>query len=414
VISAAIILLLLVIGWRILAEINAFGLARTDPEAAVGWRSNASAALVALSEQHLLGAKAQDDYATAITDAERAIAADPLEAHAIALIALSLNAEGETHQVRPLMLRAATRSRRDLPVQGWLFNDALNRGDYSGALQYADALLRVSLDLRNEVISNLKSFIGVPEGRAAILARLAQAPPWRSSMLQAITTSNAPPDMIFALLSDLAQTPNPPTNDEIRPFLNHLVQQGDYPLAYVMWVQFLPKEQRELVRYAFNGDFEFPLSQQPFDWVLPGNNGADLEVVDSGDTTHGRVLHVAFANKRAQPRLAAKTMMLPSGPYKLSASVRTAELDNERGLVWRVYCLSKDRQVIAETPHVKGTIPWQDFSLDFDVPTENCTTQLLQLEIDAKSSLDTQISGEAWYDNFLVDRRPETAATGKS
>jgi hypothetical protein len=181
-----------------------------------------------------------------------------------------------------------------------------------------------------------------------------------------------------------------------------------------MWVQFLPKKQRELVRYAFNGDFELPVTSQPFDWVLPGNSGAAVEVIDSGETGHDHVLHAEFANKRAQARLAMKTMMLPSGPYRLTGSAKASDLENERGLVWRIYCLSRQRQVIAETKHVKGSMPWQDFTLDFEVPTQDCSTQLLQLEIDVKSNLDAQISGEAWYDNFSVDRRQAPPEAGKS
>ena len=175
-----------------------------------------------------------------------------------------------------------------------------------------------------------------------------------------------------------------------------------------MWVQFLPKEQRGLLRYAFNGDFELPPSSLPFDWVLPNNPGANVEIIESAEPDHGHVLHAEFGNTRAETLLAMKTMILTPGRYRLSGSVKAQEIQSERGLVWRIACIAQSGEIIAETPHIKGTVAWQSFSADFAVSEENCRAQMMRLEIDARVSLESQISGDAWYDNLAIERLPAT------
>ena len=97
------------------------------------------------------------------------------------------------------MLAAAARSRRDTPVQGWLFNDALNRGDYGDALTYADAMMRVSLGLCGEVLTNLLAFIGGPRG-SHCFAGAACARPRRGGASCCRTSCRAtrPPDVVFS------------------------------------------------------------------------------------------------------------------------------------------------------------------------------------------------------------------------
>jgi hypothetical protein len=390
---------------------NAASLAPTDPEAALAWRSNGAAALTALAEQRLSAAGSKDDYEAAAELAESALVANPLDGKAIAVIALARNGEGASTDVEPLMRRAATRSQRDTPIQGWLFNNALNRRDYAAALDHANAILLTSTGLTAEVLNNLQIFMTEPAARTALLARLSQAPPWRAEFLTGLVASDAPPDLIYKLLSDLSVSPNPPTNQEILPLLQRLVREGQFDLAYVMWVQFLPKDQRGVIRYAFNGDFEQPLSFLPFDWTFPSPWTSNPRIVDSGDPKYGRAMRLTFTGRRIDHRIVEKVMTLTPGRYRLSGSARAEDLRGERGLVWRVFCLAKDGANLATTtPPLIGTFPWQDFSIDFEVPAEGCRGQTLRLELPIRAEIERVIGGEVWFDNIVVERQPASAS----
>jgi hypothetical protein len=411
VVGLVAVALLLVVGWRIIAETNAASLARTDPEAALAWRPDGAAALTSLAEQKLAEAGGKDDYDAVATLAEEALLANPLEARAIALVALARNAAGDASRVEPLMRLAASRTRRDTPVQGWLFNNALGRGDYAGALDHANAILLTNPDLEDEILNNLQVFAAKPEARSALLARLAGAPPWRTDFIELLSNGNAPPDVVFSLLSDLAVSTNPPTVAEIAPILERLVREGQFDLAYIIWLRFLPRDQGGIVKYAFNGDFELAVTGLPFDWSFPGNAGADRAIIDTRETGRGKALRLAFANKRIHRLLAIKLLALPPGRYRLTVDARALDVRSEVGLVWNLVCPGQKPIALASTPPLKGTVPWQTLKAEFEVPPDVCRGQRLTLEHPARAELERQIGGEAWFDNVVVER---LAAGGES
>jgi hypothetical protein len=83
---------------------------------------------------------------------------------------------------------------------------------------------------------------------------------------------------------------------------------------------------------------------------------------------------------------------------------KARELENERGLIWRIACAEEKQQVLGETPPIKGSSDWRAFDVAFAVPHYACRAQWLTLMVDARVALEQQISGSAWFDDLAVER----------
>ena len=85
--------------------------------------------------------------------------------------------------------------------------------------------------------------------------------------------------------------------------------------------------------------------------------------------------------------------------------MRTDRLRTEHGVRWRIGCREDpDRPLAASEPTV-GTVPWRDFGLNFTVPDAECRAQILSLEIYARTSLDRQASGVAFFSALEIQPR---------
>jgi len=58
--------------------------------------------------------------------------------------------------------------------------------------------------------------------------------------------------------------------------------------------------------------------------------------------------------------------------------------------------------LLAETSSVRGTASWTDLKVKFSVPSSDCRAQWLKLIIPARTASETEIEGEAWFENFRV------------
>jgi hypothetical protein len=403
---------LVFLAWRIIAETNAVSLARVDPEAALAWKSGSAPALMALAEERLTKAGGDGDFAEANELAARALAANPLEGRALTLMALSDEYRGKNDDAAKAMARAGTRSLRDDTAQGWLFNRSVLGSDFAGAIGHADALLRTESPLGPAVIANLVAFAGEPDARSALLAALSRKPPWRHRMLAELGRSGIEPNVVFALLSDLAASPNPPTAGEIFPFLDHLISKGAFELAYVVWIRFLPKERSGNLKYVYNGDFEYPNSGLPFDWVLVPTPAAGIDILDTGAAERGKALRAAFTGARVKYGLATTDMLLPPGRYRVSGLMKSDGIATERGLHWVLACIdARQTTLLTTTEPQKGSFAWRPFEAEFDVPP-GCRAQRMALRVDSRAALDEQVSGTAWFDDLKVERLAPAGTDG--
>ena len=166
-------------------------------------------------------------------------------------------------------------------------------------------------------------------------------------------------------------------------------------MRYQVWLNGLPREQRQRVGYVFNGDFEAPISNVGFDWIVAAQSGVTVEAQPIDGAGGRRALHVEFVRKRwAGPPVQQYLMLFP-GRHRLEGRGRADGLDTWLGVQWGLYCLEKpgaDGRQLARSDRFLGTAPWAEFREEFTVP-DGCPAQVLRLEL-ANPRRDADCSGQ--------------------
>jgi tetratricopeptide (TPR) repeat protein len=396
------------IAWSIVAQTTALSLARSQPHATLDFVADQDVALNRLVEQEL--AKPDGNLDSAREWAQRALRASPLNARAFTLLGLIAERKGDQKNAEALMRIAAARTWQDETTDEWLLNREAHRGDYARALPYADAMLRTSWPFQPELFPVLASFTVDPRAFEALTALLATAPPWRSWFLSELSARLANQTRLVQLYAALNDSENPPTKDELRPYLNRLINDENFELAYRTWRATLPPQQRADETYPFNRDFEFPVDGLPFNWNFEEIAGADSRIVPPVENGKKRALLVEFSGARVRFANVKQLLLLPAGDYSFSGKVKTAELRTSRGLRWQVFCANASANTIAYSELVSGTMPWTDFTVKFQVPATGCGAQWLQLELPARIDPELRIEGQVWYQDLRITPAPAASA----
>jgi hypothetical protein len=395
-----VLLLFSWVGWHIIAQTAALGLVQSNPDAALNFVANQPVALIRRAEQELAEPEANLDSAR--DWAQRALRASPLNARAFALLGLIAERKGDQKSAEALMRITATRTWRDQTTDEWLLNNEAHRGDYAHALPYADALLRISYSFQPELFPVLASFTVDPRAFEALTAFLATAPPWRSWFLSELSAHLANQTRVVQLYTALKDSENPPTKEELGPYLARLIKDENFELAYKTWHATLSPQQRADDTYPFNRDFEFPADGLAFNWNLETAPGTDIRITPSAGSGKKRTLLVEFSGARVRFANVKQLMPLPAGDYSFSGKVKTAELRTSRGLWWRIFCATASASTLANTELVSGTMPWTDFTVKFQVPATDCGAQWLQLELPARIDPELRIEGQVWYQDLRI------------
>ena len=404
-----VLLVLTWIGWSIVAQTAALSLAEPNPDVALSFAADQHVALNRLAQKVLLEPNGNLDSAREW--AQRALRSSPLNAQALTSLGLIAERKGDQKNADALMQIAADRTWRIQTTDEWLLNRLSQRGDYAHALPYADAMLRMGMeDFHAELFPVLASFTVDPRAFEALTAFLATSPPWRSWFLSELSRRLANQTRLVQLYAGLNKTGNPPTKDELRPYLNRLIKDENFELAYQTWHATLPPQQSADETYPFNHDFAFPVDNLPFNWNLQRVPGADIHVVSPVDGDKKRALLVEFSGARVHfEENVRQLLLLPAGDYSFSGRVKT-ELRTSRGLWWEIVCASTSANTLANTELVSGTLPWTDFIVKFQVPAANCGAQWLQLELPARIESELRIEGQAWYQDLQISPIPIAAA----
>ena len=115
--------------------------------------------------------------------------------------------------------------------------------------------------------------------------------------------------------------------------------------------------------------------------------------------------HIRIRRERTRNRRA----LLHAAGYLMRVAVfEAAELDQSEEPPRKLGALAfghapSDEMVMQSSP-TRGTVGWAYSEKNFTVPQQNCRIQWLHLELSAKSELDQQISGRAYFDNIRIQK----------
>jgi hypothetical protein len=238
--------------------------------------------------------------------------------------------------------------------------------------------------------------------RLSYVKLLRQNPPWRPIWFIDLLSRAADLSALTYLFAELQAGDQGPTPKELEVFLTRLANAGMFDEAYDVWFRSLPAERREEPEPLYNAEFLYPLTNLPFDWVITPVSRALAHV----ETQNGaRILNVDFLGGRVNFEHVSHLLSLAPGTYRFQGRERSQDLQNERGLHWRITCVGDAAETLATTDLVNGDTPWRAFSVDFDVPAGKCFYQKLILELPAQTALETEIVGRISYAD--LDLRPK-------
>ena len=335
---------------------------------------------------------------------ELALTRDPLNARALRILGQIADATSDETRAANFMQAAAHDSIREGMAVYWLMQKSYEKHDYDKSLHNADALLRTRSQVMALVLPTLARIAENPKANNKLANLLAENPPWRraffSALPRAISDARTPLELLLAI----KDTPTPPVAEDIREYVNFLIEHKFFELAYYTWLQFLPAEQLSKVGLLYNGSFEFTPSGLSFDWMIPSGAGVTTEILPRTDADGDNALSITFEQGRVEFNGVTQLLMLAPGDYDFKGKFK-GELIGRRGLKWRISCAGGSAP-LAESEMMIGTNPiWKDIEFTFTVPSENCRAQQLRLDLDARMSSEQLVTGEMWIDELQISRR---------
>jgi hypothetical protein len=367
----------------------------SNPALALWFDPGQSDARVTLLQIRWLADEGKIDDAA--TGAREALAYSPLSPRALTFLAQLSEHNGDRAKAAALMQWASRVDQRSLDAQLWLLNQDIKEARVPDAFRRMDALFR-GQNLRDKLVPALAPILTSEAYRASLIALLRTEPTWRSLLTQLAASAK---DLagLGRLYTALRATDNPPTTVELETFLTRLVGEDRFDEAYLQWTQSLPPERLTKLGYLYNGRFQYPVNNLPFDWVFSPVDGA---LARAEIENRQRILDVDFFGGRVPFQHVSHFLSLPPGSYKFSGQERSQNLQNERGLRWRIACVGKNGATLGATELMAGDTPWREFGVGFDVPADNCPYQNLVLELPARTAIEAEIVGGASYANLEI------------
>ena len=169
-------------------------------------------------------------------------------------------------------------------------------------------------------------------------------------------------------------------------------------------------EQLNAAGFVINGEFEAQPSGLPFDWTIKPGNGVTVAVEPLPQDPTGHALSVIFSQGRANFVPVVQLTMLTPGAYTFATRIK-GQMSGRRGLLWRIACVEKPKDALAQSPNSLGKNPdWAVQEFNFTIPVQGCQAQYLKLELDARSASEQLVSGAVWYDDVAIKRKASPAS----
>lgn len=385
------------LAWHILALGIAEYYAEKDPGKALVWDAQHP---VALRNQAARVLESAPDQANRLL--QQALRQNPADARAYVMLAWLREQAGKTESARQLIERASILGPRQWLVQMDIAAFWARQQRLDLAVQGWNIALQMRGGLAKELFPMLLKIAEHPDLRQALLPLARTAPPWWSGFFVYAARNASQLETLRVLYP--AQQKEDLTAQERQAFLTRLQQEGQWEEAYFTWLNALDKTSLQALGNLFNGRFELPLSNEGFGWRFSQPRGVEIKTASTYGMEGEQALQIAFFGQRVRFQHLSQPLLLAPGAYELTGKVRLDNLETAKGLQWKVYCLAPIQQEVAASGRFVGASLWRPFDLYFEVPKENCTVQLLRLELLGRAPADFEVQGSAWFDALAIER----------
>jgi len=339
----------------------------------------------------------------------RAIIDSPVDGRMLVSLGLLLEKKGAIDRAIRSMEYADHLAPAWVPVQAAV---ALFWGRRQDKERYLTHLVRVMALQRENVTALYPVILSIVDDSASarmvrkVLSKalVGQKTTWWSGFFGHASTRAKNLDTLRLLYNIRQQSQVPPKAWERNLLIARLEKAGKWVEAYFLWLNALDNEQLNRLSYLFNGDFEYPLSNDGFGWHVPAHKGVDVMVAATHGVGGHAALRVAFRDFRQTNEVLTQQLLLPSGSYHLQGRIRSDGLRSGQGVVWRLQCLSPGRQQLWQSDPFKAIGRWHAFSGRLDVPPENCQAQRLYLALADSDDGQRTVSGVLWFDDMIISK----------
>lgn len=390
----AIALLCAALLWLIAVRGYADYLSNPAPDRAARLNPNQPAAVSQLASEAL----ESGDLETAELLATRIAALYPFEGRALRVLGAIEERRGEPGRAEQLMNAAAQASPRDTATQYWLALRALSDQDLDQALKRLDRVLRFQPETMRELFPLLGTVGANPFGARKLIPYLRKNPAWRSLYIKRFVRETQPLAAVLELERLLAGAGSPLISEQAGAITSRLLQDEDWQRLSERIEMRSGTSAQGLRDSRFAGD----VSESLLAWSWLKVVGADI-VFGALDEKAESALRLYFHDRRVPFKPIRQLLLLGPGHYRIDGRVRLDDLETPRGMSWFVTCTGSDHaQLLGESEFFRGSSPWRDFSVSFEVPRLDCPAQWFSLELAARIPAEQQVDGSIWFTDVRV------------
>jgi hypothetical protein len=308
----------------------------------------------------------REDRARAARVARAALQHDPTAVGAVATLGLDALIRGDEVEAKRLFTYSQRLSRRDLRTQLWAIEDAVARGDISGALKHYDIALRTKTTAPELLYPVLSNAIANQEVRVGLVKTLAARPIWGDSFVYYAAANSSEPGTTAELFKGLRRIGYPIPDRANKALVNALLADNAFEGAWSYYAVIREGADRHRSRDPdFEAMLEAPLA---FDWIAENSAGVSAAFQPG--------LFDFAVSPSVSGQLLRQQQMLPEGEYVLEGhSVGIDQPPNSRPY-WTLNCRGGrelGRLQLPNSSEAEGR-----FTGRFTVPA-NCPVQVLAL-----------------------------------
>lgn len=286
----------------------------------------------------------------------------------------------------------------------------MNRPDL--AVARWSMLLRTRPAAATQLFPVLLQLAENPATQPLLQPLLADPPEWWDRFFAHATANALQLETVAYLYHNRNRQGALPGFTEQRAYLDGLWKEKRWLQAYLAWLGGLDEQQQRALGHVYNGNFELPATNLGFDWRLSSPRGVTVETVETYGTRGSKALHVSFKGERVRFQHVQQFLYLESGRYRLQGRGRPDGLKAERGLRWRLRCAGVNvATLLAESEPFVGSDEWRNFTVEFEVPEQDCPLQILRLELEGRAELEFTAEGDVWFDDLAIGRQGDETWT---
>ncbi len=320
--------------------------------------------------------------------ARGALARDLTAVQAAATLGLVAQLRGETGKAGRWFGYASWLSRRDLPTELWLIEEAVARGDIPGSLRHYDIALRTQVgagDILLPVLARASGDARIGDALATILGR---RPPWGKDFMTYLAQTTSEPRAASALLEKVAARGGSVPASASAQLVAALANQNDWPAA---WSYYSSTRRGVDRRRSRNPYFAETITAPAiFDWTPATDSGISASIQTGAE----RGLLVYSVAPTIGGMLVQQMQLLPPGRYTIEGHARNLRHRTDDAPFWSLKCTRDGHDLVRGDG---GRLPDREgrFTISVTVPA-NCPAQ--KLVLNARPSNDVEgINGELDY-----------------